>query len=131
MLMPVSTGWVYLSAVRVRLVARPGESVSLRGNRMRGVATTAPLADVLEVLGCRFDLNDGEIRPGGDARPVPLAHIAAGHAGASNNRLLGLDREFVALVIDSEFNVVLGNMTRGTITVNGTTLPSDKLNTLI
>ncbi len=123
MVLALNESWLYLSALRVRLLARPGASVSVRSNRLRGQATTEPLVEVSQVASCLFDLNDGELAPGTEQRPIEVGRINGLHVGASNNRLIGLNNDFPALQLDSNIFTVLGNLTRGRILVGGAALP--------
>jgi hypothetical protein len=127
--LPLQSNMLYLSGFRIELAALP-DSVSLRGNLLRGQATTAPLVEVDDVVGCLFNQNDVELSGTADAAArQPLVQIISQHVGAANNRLIGIS-DRVALQLSSKSFAVLGNLTSEIIHVNGGALPApwDALN---
>lgn len=120
--MPVGNQILHLSAFRVGLLARGVGSVSLRGNRLRGQSTVAPLVDVDLEVGCIFTDNDAELSGTATGGP-PVGRIACPHVNAANNRLIGMGDQITLLLTAPKF-AVLGNMTSGPIRANGTALPA-------
>lgn len=127
--LPLQANLLYISGFRAEVAALP-DSVSVRGNRLRGQTTTAPLVEVDDVVGCLFDQNDGELAGtvAGAAGP-PLGQIRSQHVGAANNRLIGISDQ-VTLQLSTKSFAVLGNLTSGPIHVNSGSLPApwDTLN---
>ena len=121
--MPVANQVLYLSAFRVGVLARGAGSVSVRGNRLRGQSTVAPLVDVDIEVGCIFAENDGELS-GTATGGSPVARIGGAHVNAANNRLIGFGDNQISMELVSPRFAVLGNMTNGGIRANGTALPA-------
>jgi hypothetical protein len=123
--LPLQTNLLYLSGSRVDLLALAPGAASVRGNRLRGQITSAPLVEVDDPTGCLFDQNDGELTgsPSGGA-VAPVARIRSLHIGASNNRLIGVNEQISLQLVFPRSFAVLGNLTSGPIQVNGSILAS-------
>jgi hypothetical protein len=120
--LPAANGILHLSAFRVGLLVRGSGSVAVRGNRVRGQSTVAPLVDVDVEVGCIFTENDAELS-GTQTGGPPVGRIAGAHVNAANNRLIGLGDQITLLLTAPKF-AVLGNMTSGPIRANGAALPA-------
>ena len=118
-LLPLKSNLLYLTALRTKLLPRDLGSAALRGNCLRGQATTAPLVEALGLLGCQFDHNDGEQTGKGGL----IGSIAADHVGGSNNRMVCVGEADTLRLITKSF-AVLGNLSTGPILVNGAPLPA-------
>jgi len=132
MVLPAEEGYLYLSAFRARLLARPAlGNTFLRGNRLRGSRTTEPLVEIRDVLSCLFNQNDAELSGFAAGFAVEVARIACNHAGVANNRLVGVSKlTALSLTTAPGSFAVLGNLVSGPIRVNSAELetPWDVLN---
>jgi hypothetical protein len=121
--MPLENQLLHLSAFRVGLLARGPGSVLLRGNRVRGQSTVAPLVDIDVDVGCILAENDGELSGTVTGGVSPVVRVGGPHVNAANNRLIGFGDQ-ISMQLSAPRFAVLGNMTTGPIRANGTALPA-------
>ncbi len=136
---PTPSRFAYVTAGRQaflltahHVVARPmGLSVaSLRGNRLLGVSTAAPVVHVEGVESCLFADNHCQSVGAGESGAL-LCNLNARVVNASNNRLIGKgDLDTLSISNTSKRGVVIGNVSTGNILVDGASLPApwDQLN---
>ena len=123
MILTAGTELLYLSEFRAELLPQGPGSASLRGNRLRGQITVAPLVDVDgSSLGCIFAENDAEVTGGAAAAAATsVARIRCAHGSAATNRLID-PGHMITLDLRGNPLAVLGNLTTGPIRVNGSAL---------
>jgi hypothetical protein len=123
-MLPLRTGLLHLSAIRVELSALTRGNAAVKGNQLRAQSSTAPLVQIDDVQSCLFDQNGGETAgPEAERGGTPLALLRGEQVGASSNRLIG-GRNQVSLAVASKSFAILGNLTSGPIEVNGAALPA-------
>jgi len=121
---PVQTGFFHLSAFRAAFLAFIAGNAAVRRNHLRGQVTALPLVEIVGVVGCLFDQNDGVLTGAATGAAPPLVgRIVCDHAGAASNRLVGISDAPTLHLITKQF-AVLGNLTSGPIMVSGSSLPA-------
>lgn len=128
--LPVQNGFVHLSAFRAAFLALSAGSAAVRRNHLRGQLIGLPLVEIVGVVGCLFDQNDGALTAAAAGAAPPLVgRIVSDHASAASNRLVGVSDAPTLHLFTKQF-AVLGNLTSGPIMVSGSSLPApwDALN---
>jgi hypothetical protein len=119
------TQFVAVSQLGGKLVNAGGlQNVSLGGNFIEGAGRLSPVQ--IDVGGsCLFTSNQCSLTTRGNDEAIPIASLTATGVVASNNILLSAGKETAGLVITTTSTLkpqnftVLGNITTGTIAVNG------------
>jgi hypothetical protein len=114
---------VVVDAFRIRRLPARQRTASIRGNRVRSQAGTAPAIEASDMTGCLFNANDAELTGAAAGSAVPVARIRCQHVTAGHNRLIG-SSDLPTLALDAPRFAAVGNITSGPIEVNGVALPA-------
>ena len=114
-----------LTRNRIAALPLPPGAVSVRGNRLRGHMTGAPLAHVDGVDHCLFSDNHCEVIGATGKEPL-IGLVMANTIHASNNRLAAnLEQATLQLRPIAKRAIVMGNTSTGPIQVQGASVPAD------